>query len=222
MYSKQLIVFDWDGTLMDSESRIVNCMTAAIRDAGMPQRDRETIKNIIGLGLREALQTLFPEADDDAMRRLIEGYRHHFLYADQTPSELFTGVVDMLDALNQRGYFLAIATGKARAGLNRALSESGLEQFFHASRCADETRSKPHPQMLEELLDYFGLEADEAIMVGDTEYDLAMANNARTHSVAVSYGVHQRDRLLQHRPLACLENTNQLHAWIVENVSYAT
>lgn len=222
MLNKQLIVFDWDGTLMDSESRIVNCMQAAIRDLGLAERSRDELKNVIGLGLKEALNTLYPGGDDAALGKLVERYRHHFLYEDTTPSELFTGVVEMLQALNQAGYFLAIATGKGRLGLEHALAASQLGPLFHATRCADETRSKPHPQMLEELLDYFAVEPDQSIMIGDTEFDLQMATNAKTHSVAVSYGVHHRDRLLNHAPLACLDDVNQLHSWLATNITYAT
>ncbi len=220
MYSKKLLVFDWDGTLMDSETRIVNCLRAAIHDAGLPERDNEQLKNVIGLGLREALHALFPDGDEASLQKLVDGYRHHFLHEDQTPSELFDGVHEMLLALNDTGYFLAIATGKGRVGLEHALQQSGVRELFHATRCADETRSKPHPQMLDELIDYFGVEPEHAVMIGDTEYDLLMASNAGTHSVAVSYGVHSRDRLLQHKPLACVDNTNQLHSWINRYVSH--
>lgn len=219
-YEKKLIVFDWDGTLMDSEARIVNCMQAAITDLDLPALTRDQMKNVIGLGLKEALHALYPDQDETQLVQLVERYRHHFLFEDTTPSELFDGVAAMLAALNDAGYFLAIATGKARRGLDHALASCDVGKYFHASRCADETRSKPHPQMLEELLDYFAVEPDHSIMVGDTEFDLEMATNARTHSLAVSYGVHERDRLLNHSPLACLDNVNQLHSWLSSNLTY--
>jgi phosphoglycolate phosphatase len=217
-YSKKLIVFDWDGTLMDSESRIVNCMRAAITDMDLPVRTRHELKNVIGLGLREALHALFPDNDEVQLGRLVERYRHHFLVEDKTPSELFAGVNDMLASLNGMGYFLAIATGKARRGLDHALTSCDVGHFFHASRCADETRSKPHPQMLEELIDYFGVAPHDSIMIGDTEFDMAMAKNAGTHALGVSYGVHEKDRLLNHGPLACLDDVSQLHAWLTSNL----
>ena len=219
---KKLIVFDWDGTLMDSETRIVNCMKASIEDLGLSERSRDQLKNIIGLGLKEALHALYPEIDDHNLARLVERYRYHFLHEDKTPSELFEGVVDMLTGLNHAGYFLAIATGKGRAGLEHALADSEVGHLFHASRCADETRSKPHPLMLEELLDYFAVEASDSIMIGDTEFDLEMATNANTQSVAVSYGVHHRDRLLSHAPLACVDDAKQLHSWLSANLTTAT
>lgn len=217
-YDKKLIIFDWDGTLMDSESRIVNCMRAAIDDLGLPERSRDQLKNVIGLGLREALHMLYPDSDEQRLADLVERYRHHFLFEDTTPSELFDGVADMLASLNSAGYFLAIATGKGRPGLNHALASCNVGHLFHASRCADETRSKPHPQMLEELLDYFAVEPDQSLMIGDTEFDLEMAKNANTHSLAVSYGVHERERLLNHAPLACLDDVNQLHSWLSSNL----
>jgi len=204
---------------MDSESRIVNCMQAAITDLGLPDRTRDQLKNVIGLGLREALHTLYPESDAGQLADLVERYRHHFLYEDTTPSELFTGVNEMLSSLNDAGYFLAIATGKARPGLNHALASCDVGHLFHASRCADETRSKPHPQMLEELLDYFAVDPDESIMIGDTEFDLEMATNAGTHSLAVCYGVHDRERLLNHTPLACVEDVKELHTWLSSNLT---
>ena len=219
-FEKKLIIFDWDGTLMDSESRIVNCMQAAIADLGLAERSRDQLKNVIGLGLKEALNSLYPESNDDDLINLVERYRHHFLHEDTTPSELFEGVHDMLQSLNRSGYFLAIATGKGRPGLEHALAASEVGHLFHASRCADETRSKPHPQMLEELLDFFGVESTQSIMIGDTEFDMEMANNANTHSLAVSYGVHHRDRLLNHEPLACVDDVNQLHSWLSTNLTY--
>jgi len=221
-YEKKLIVFDWDGTLMDSESRIVNCMQAAINDLGLAERTRDELKNVIGLGLKEALYALYPDSDNEQLTRLVERYRHHFLFEDTTPSELFAGVTDMLTSLNQAGYFLAIATGKARPGLNHALASCDVGHLFHASRCADETRSKPHPQMLEELLTYFGVESSQSVMIGDTEFDMQMAVNANTHAVAVSYGVHERERLLNHAPLACVDDVNQLHSWLSSNLIYET
>lgn len=213
-----LIIFDWDGTLMDSERRIVNCMRAAIEDLSLPTRTDDELKNIIGLGLKEALRALYPDATETVWNELVAGYRRHYLYEDQTPSVLFDGVAAMLNALLQQGFFLAIATGKGRAGLDHALSQTNLEQHFHATRCADETRSKPHPLMLEELIDYFAVEQQHVLMVGDTEYDLEMANNAKIHAVGVNYGVHESHRLQQHKPLACVDTVNELHSWFNQHI----
>ncbi len=209
-----LVVFDWDGTLMDSEAKIVSSAIAATRDLAIPELAPERVRDIIGLGLKEATQVLFPGADDQLHARFIDRYRHHFLEADQTPMPLFDGVADTLEALLQDGYLLAVATGKSRRGLDRALEETGLSGHFTASRCADETRSKPDPQMLEQLMAELGAEPRETVMVGDTEYDLQMALNAGTYSVAVSYGVHARDRLLQFGPLTCLDRIGELTEWL--------
>jgi phosphoglycolate phosphatase len=211
----QLIVFDWDGTLIDSEARIVNCMRASIQDLQLPARTNDQMRNVIGLGLQEALAMLFPDGNPGMYQNLVERYRHHFLVQDDTPSELFNGVETLLTELNDRGHYLAIATGKGRQGLEKSLDETGLREYFHYTRCADETRSKPHPQMLEEIMDRLGVTPQETLMIGDTEYDLQMANNAGTSALAVSYGVHEKHRLLACQPLDCIDNVPALHGWLV-------
>ena len=217
----KLIVFDWDGTLMDSEARIVNCMRAAITDLDLPERSNEQMKNIIGLGMVEALNALYPEYGEVEYRALTERYRHHFLEVNQTPSVLFAGVKEMLVDLHREGYFLAVATGKGRLGMDKAFRETETEQFFHVSRCADESFSKPHPDMLMYIMDFLGMEAEDTLMVGDTEFDLQMANNAKVQSVAVTYGVHEPTRLLEQRPLACVDNVAELHQWLKNNYTIA-
>ncbi|HEX9802152.1 MAG TPA: HAD-IA family hydrolase [Gammaproteobacteria bacterium] len=209
-----LLVFDWDGTLMDSEARIVACIEAAIDDLGLEPREVASIRNIIGLGLTEAISTLYPGSDAALHRAMTERYRHHFLTANPTASELFAGAEETVRALSEAGYLLAVATGKGRRGLDMVLEETGLGRYFHATRCADETFSKPHPQMLEELMDELGAEPGETLMIGDTEYDMQMAVNARTHALAVSYGVHEKERLLRHNPLHCLDSITELDAWL--------
>ena len=209
-----LLVFDWDGTLMDSEARIVSCMQAAIEDLGLEPREAASIRNIIGLGLHEAISTLYPGSDTTLHVAVTDRYRYHFLTANQTRSELFPGAEETVHGLSEAGFLLAVATGKGRKGLDMVLEETGLGQYFHATRCADETFSKPHPQMLEELMDELGAEPGETLMIGDTEYDMQMATNARTHSLAVSYGVHEKERLLQHNPLHCLDAIDELGDWL--------
>ena len=218
----QLIVFDWDGTLIDSEARIVNCMRAAIHDLQLPARTHEQMRNVIGLGLHEALATLYPDGNKSMYQDLVDRYRHHFLVQDDTPSELFTGVDTLLSTLNDRGHYLAIATGKGRVGLEKSLDETGLREYFHYTRCADETRSKPHPQMLEEIMDRLGVTPDETLMIGDTEFDLEMANNAGTAALAVSYGVHDKQRLLACNPLDCVDDVTALHGWLVNTKTLKT
>ena len=206
----KLIVFDWDGTLMDSEARIVACMRGAIADLGLPERTDNEISNIIGLGLRESVATLFNDLSDKDYMALVDRYRYHFLVGDKTPSLLFDGVVLLLTKLLQKGHYLAVATGKGRQGLDKVLEETDLKSVFHATKCADETFSKPHPQMLLDIMDELGIEAEETLMIGDTEYDLQMANNAGTASLAVSYGVHSKQRLLDCQPLNCVDSVAEL------------
>lgn len=212
--SYQLIIFDWDGTLMDSEARIVTTMQSAIGDLELEPRGREQVKNIIGLGLKEAVAALYPQQSSSVHDALADRYRSHFLAQDVESSELFEGAMDVLEKLSAQGYFLAVATGKGRRGLNKVLAELNVAHLFHVTRCADETRSKPHPQMLLEILDFVGLDPAQAIMVGDTEYDMELARNAGVAPVAVSYGVHERERLLSHQPLACLDDIRQLLDWL--------
>ncbi len=209
-----LIVFDWDGTLMDSEAKIVNAMQAAITDVGMAQRDRKQVKDIIGLGLAEALAALFPEANEVQSQALVEAYRHHFLYADETPMPMFEGVEALLKQLNEQEYWLAVATGKSRKGLDRVLDQHNLRRYFHITRCADECFSKPHPLMMEEIMGFVGVEPSEALMIGDSEYDMLMAKNAGTDALAVSYGVHERARLMECGALGCLDDIRELTQWL--------
>ena len=212
----KLIVFDWDGTLMDSAARIVNCMHAAIADVGLAPRQDEQIRNIIGLGLRESVTALYPDIADADYAALVARYRVHYLEVNDTPSELFDGASDLIANLLDKGFFLAVATGKGRQGLDRVLHETGLKSAFHATRCADEAFSKPHPQMLLELMDMLGVEPAETLMVGDTEYDIQMAHNARTGAVAVSYGAHEKQRLLDLTPLVCVDDLDQLSQWLLD------
>lgn len=208
-----LIVFDWDGTLMDSEAKIVRCVQAAARDTGIADPGPAAIRHIIGLGLQEAIQALFPAETPTQHRRLIESYRTHFLELDDTAMPLFPGVAEGLAALAGQGYLLAVATGKSRRGLDRVLDETGTRPLFVASRCADEAFSKPHPRMLEDILDVTGVVPQRAVMVGDTVYDMQMAGHARVAALAVSYGVHSRAALLDEGALACLDSFPAVREW---------
>ena len=213
-----LIIFDWDGTLMDSTRHITNCMRSAISELSAEPRNNTEIRNIIGLGLEEAVLSLYPDADAHFIQQMSESFREHFLFKDKTPSPLFDGAGEVLETLKLEGYDLAIATGKSRRGLDKVLSDTGFKQFFPVTRCADETFSKPHPQMLHELLTDYNLPAERALMVGDSEYDLQMANNARMDALAVSYGVHDAACLLVHQPLGCLKSLKEIPHWINSQV----
>ena len=216
MSAYKLIIFDWDGTLMDSQARIVACLMSAAKDLNLHQLTEHQLKNVIGLGLREAIAELYPQLNEQQITFFADRYRYHFVTANETPSGLFDNVRAMLEDLIERGFMLAVATGKARRGLDQVLQETQLSDCFHGSRCADETRSKPHPQMLEELLDEFGILADEAIMVGDTEYDMLMARTLDMDALAVSYGVHEREALLKHQPVSIVDSISELSQWLFQ------
>lgn len=199
---------------MDSIAKIVRCFTAALDDVGVPRLEEKTIRHVIGLGLAEAVASLLPRVDDATRDQVVERYRQHFLHIDQTHMPLFPGVREGLESLRNQGYRLAIATGKARRGLDRVLRDTGTAHFFCSTRCADEAFSKPHPRMLEDILEHTGVRSERAVMVGDTTYDMLMARHAGLDSLAVTYGVHGRELLVEHKPLACFDSFNEVHAWL--------
>ncbi|WP_101674985.1 HAD-IA family hydrolase [Alloalcanivorax mobilis] len=205
-----LVIFDWDGTLMDSTGRIVACMHLAGADVALPRLEDDQVRGIIGLGLPEAIRTLWPGIVDDHLERLRERYAVHFVAAEQVPSALYPGARLVLDALAGAGCRLAVATGKSRKGLQRVWHSSGLGECFQGSRCADETHSKPHPAMVEELLEEMAVPAGRALVVGDTSFDLEMARAAGVDRVAVSYGAHPVETLLNYQPLAVIDALPQL------------
>ncbi len=209
-----LLVFDWDGTLMDSEATIIECVRAAAVDLGLELPSDDSIRNIIGLGLYESVIAMFPGSDEQLVAAVVERYRYHFLHQDRPSSPLFSGAEELLQELNRRGYLLAVATGKGRVGLDKVLQQTSLGPLFHATRSADETKSKPDPEMLLQLMDELGVDADRTVMIGDTEWDMHMASSAGAHSLAVSYGAHERERLLQHSPLACVDAVGDILGWL--------
>lgn len=215
----KLLVFDWDGTLMDSQARIVTSFQTAISEMAFAVRTPEQIRNIIGLGLDKAIYTLFPEVDEANRMALKTRYRHHFLYVNSLPTPLFPSVATSLHTLQAQHYWLAVATGKSRAGLDRALTESGLNHLFYSTRCAEETRSKPDPLMLVEIMAELGVTAADTLMIGDSEYDLQMAHNAGVAAVAVSYGTQAASHLLNFNPLACFDDLAQLPTWLEARTS---
>lgn len=217
MTKYSLLVFDWDGTLMDSQAQIVNCMKSAIVELGLETRTDKQISDIIGLGLEEAIAVLYPLIDSKMVIKTAQTYREHYLYKDKTPSPLFDGAKDVIITLQNIGYDLAVATGKSRRGLDKGLNETGLNAYFPITRCADETRSKPHPQMLEEILVDYNTDASKALMIGDSEYDLQLANNTKVDGFAVSYGVHNLIRLLKHDPVGFIDDIKQLPEWLEKN-----
>jgi phosphoglycolate phosphatase len=211
-----LLVFDWDGTLMDSTATIVRCIQAAAQDLGLEIPSREAASHVIGLGLQEAMEKALPGLDAKCYPRMVERYRYHYLAQDQE-LVLFEGARDMLADLAQQGYFLAVATGKSRVGLNRALHAMNLMSVFDATRCADETFSKPHPAMLQELTRELGQDMERTLMIGDTTHDLQMAVNAGAAGVGVLYGAHPEEQLRSLDPLFVASSTVELHAWLSDN-----
>lgn len=211
-----LIVFDWDGTLMDSAGAIASSVQAAARDLGLAPPSDARARHIIGLGLQDALRHALPDLPSERYGELSQRYRHHYLAQDQELA-LFPGIDDLLVRLRAEGRSLAVATGKSRLGLDRALSVSGLGPRFDASRCADECFSKPHPQMLEELMEEFSVTPEATLMIGDTSHDVLMARNAGVGAVAVSYGAHPRKELEALAPLACVNTVAELSSWLERN-----
>ncbi len=199
---------------MDSQAQIVNCMKSAIAELGLEPREDKQISDIIGLGLEEAILSLYPGINSGLLGKMVQTYREHYLFKDKTPSPLFDGTRKVLDSLYQAGYELAIATGKSRRGLDKGLHETGLHKYFPVTRCADETRSKPHPQMLEEILVDYNTDASKALMIGDSEYDMQLATNAKIDALAVSYGVHNLIRLLKQDPVGFIDDIKQFPDWL--------
>jgi phosphoglycolate phosphatase len=209
-----LIIFDWDGTLMDSTQKIITSMQLAAEECGLSVLESDVVKNIIGLGLPEAIHHLYPSVNAHSRGKLQQAYAKFYVDADRVPCEFFVGVEECLASLQLKGHKIAVATGKSRKGLHRVLSNINWLDKFDASRCADETASKPHPKMLFELMDELDFSKEETIMIGDTEYDLEMANNAQIKSIGVSYGAHARERLYKHSPIAVIDSVLELHDFI--------
>jgi phosphoglycolate phosphatase len=205
-----LFIFDWDGTLCDSTGKIVHCMHMAADKLGLPRLLDHQVMNIIGLGLPEAIAQLYPQASPSVVAAVKVAYSESFLASDAIPMPLFDGVEETLNHLRDNGYRLTIATGKSRKGLDSVLASLGMKGFFHGSRCADETLSKPDPLMLTEILSDFQCAPVEAVMVGDTEYDMDMARKISMPRVAVSYGAHHIDRLRIYEPRKCLDRFSEI------------
>lgn len=210
-----LLIFDWDGTLMDSVGSIVECTHTTLAELGLPALPEPEIRGAVGLSIAETIRRLSGgDPDPEVARRIQETYRRHWFDTFRERPVLFPGVGGLLEGLEGAGYLLAVATGKGRRGLDRDLETTGLGARFHATRTADEAPSKPHPRMVLDLLDELGVRAERALVVGDSVWDLQMAAGARTPAVAVATGAHPRPRLLACSPLACLDRVRDLAAWL--------
>lgn len=217
--SWRLLVFDWDGTLMDSAAHIVSAVQAAADDVGLPVPEADAVRHVIGLSLQKAFASVLPGAGEAEYARFLAAYRRRFWQGSQHRQSLFPGAREVLASLKDAGYLLAVATGKGKAGLERAIRDENLLDVFDVTRCAEETLSKPHPKMLHEILEDLGLEPSAGLMIGDTTYDMEMAVNAGMERLAVTYGAHRRELLLPHQPLGFLDDIRELPAWLDEAVT---
>jgi phosphoglycolate phosphatase len=210
----ELIIFDWDGTLIDSIEHITDCLQQAGQACGLSVPDRNSAKNVIGLSIRIAMASLYPESDELLQDHLVSVYSRAYHARKITKADLFPGVYDMLNELKQQGCRLAVATGKNRPGLERALQATETEALFCITRCADETASKPDPKMLHEILQHTRIAPERTLMVGDSIHDLQMAANAHISFVAVACGAHSHDYLQQFKPLLCLQQPADLLTYL--------
>ncbi|MDP3618330.1 MAG: HAD-IA family hydrolase [Ramlibacter sp.] len=211
-----LIAFDWDGTLFDSTQIIVRCIQRAVVDVGGRQPTDEAASYVIGMALAQALAHAAPDVPAEKYPELGNRYRYHYMQ-HQDDLSLFAGVLEMLDELRDRQNVLAVATGKSRRGLNDALHSVQLRGRFDGSRTADETAGKPHPLMLHELMQEFGVPPERTLMIGDTTHDLQMALNAGCASVGVSYGAHEPSAFHALQPLFVAHRVSELRGWLLEN-----
>lgn len=211
MQNYKLVIFDWDGTLMDSVDRIVSSMQSAAKTVGLVIPPDNDVKQIIGLSLTTALYTLFTSITAEQVEEMLVQYKYEYLEGDSTPTPLFANATNLLAQLKHHNKLLAVATGKGREGLNRVLKVSETSVFFNTTRCAGEMPSKPDPKMLHSILEELNIAPHEAIMVGDTSHDLKMAQNAGVDSVGVTFGVHDREVLNQYKPKVVVDSLAELH-----------
>lgn len=210
MMKFSLVVFDWDGTLMDSTYSIVLAIQNACRDLGLNVPTEQQASWVIGLSLVEALKKAIPDLQEHQIDAFIERYKIHFWTRDPD-MRLFPGNKAILDELRKRNVLMAVATGKSRIGLDRALSNHQLVDYFATTRTADQTAGKPNPMMLHEIMDELMVDPSEVVMVGDTTHDIQLAHNAGVHSIAVSYGAHDKRELMAAHPSFLVESVDELH-----------
>ncbi len=218
MKKYRCIIFDWDGTLMNSLQKISESVRSAAIDVDLPVPTDAQAKNIIGLGLNDSMMKLFGDIGTEKISQVVERYKHHFVHQNKTEQPLYKGVLDGLEELSQSGAFLCVATGKARAGLERVLNAESMHDFFIYTRCADESRTKPHPQMLLDTLDYLALDKRDCLMVGDTEYDMQMADHAGIDGLGISHGAHSEDRLIKANALHVVSDFSELMEWTLPRI----
>ncbi|MCC2604138.1 HAD family hydrolase [Planctobacterium marinum] len=210
----KVVIFDWDGTVMDSIAHIVHCVQQAAIDNRLAVPDEASVRNIIGLSLPEAFLTLFGEDKSADFERFRDNYKDQYVKNDDITPPLFAHVPELLTGLLEKGIKLAVATGKGRRGLDNAILRSGLGHFFSYSRTSDEAASKPSPDMLIQISRFYGVSAAECLMVGDSIHDMKMAKNANMDSIGVTFGAHQRERLLEAQPTAIIDCYSTAIGWL--------
>ena len=210
MKDYKLVIFDWDGTVMDSIGRIVACMQFVANNANLPMPTEDQVKSIIGLSLPIAISTLFPKINQQQVNELVLAYKSQYQEHCTVPTPLFENATALMQKLKSDNKILAVATGKAREGINRILSDTKTEHYFSATKTADDAKSKPDPDMLYQLLAELDIDAKDAIMIGDSIHDLSMAQNAGIDAIGVTYGVHSKTDLLPFNPVAIVDDMFQL------------
>ena len=210
-----LVVFDWDGTIIDSVGAVSGAMIAAAVDLGLPEPSQAQARWTIGLGLMDAIRYAVPSLSRERIPEFLDRYRVHYLKLDPE-LQVFAGISELLRGLDAAGIPLAVATGKSRVGLNRALVQTGLGPRFIATRCADEGHPKPDPWMLHDLAETLQTPPHRMLMIGDTTHDVGMAQAAGAHSLAVLYGAHDPQALHDSQPSAIVQSVPELAHWLAK------
>jgi len=213
------VIFDWDGTLVDSTALIAEAILQAADTVGVPVPDRGLASHVIGLGMMDALARVVPDLAREQVPDFVAHFQAHYRRGEDQ-IRFFAGTRELLEALRARGVLLAVATGKTHAGLSRSLQIAGLQELFAATRCADQSRPKPHPAMLHELRETLDLQPEHMLMIGDTSHDLQMAAAAGVAAVGVTYGAHPRHELERLAPLAVCDTVPQLQEWVLARVAF--
>ena len=213
----KLIIFDWDGTLVNSIEKIATSLQAASLQTTQVSISDTDARSVIGLGLQEAVQQLHPHLPSDEILKIADAYKHHYQYTNTVKEDPFEGVETLLTQLKDNGFLLAIATGKGRPGFERAAERFDFNRCFHTTQCAGDNKSKPHPEMVFKILDELNINAEDAIMIGDSTHDMKMAVNAKIDAIAVTHGVNTAEELSAFNPLACLDRVADLAHFLQHN-----
>lgn len=212
-YNK-LVIFDCDGTLVDSQHMIVSAMHQTFDQLTLPAVNDLSIRRIIGLSLSEAIGSLQPDLSSEARVKAVDLYKEIWLQLraqeNFTPDPLFNGTKQALQTLSDRGYLLAVATGNSNRGMQRVLDQHDLHDFFISVQTADGHPSKPHPSMIMTALSEAGSDKDHAVMIGDTKYDTVMASNAGVKAIGVAWGYHGGQELLDTGASHLMEDYSEL------------